>query len=215
MSTADINNFFDEYLIQDENEIITTSNTKTVRISKSSNIMNVNNKNEEMEKAIYYDGSKVFLPIETIENIYGIEARYNNEKDTLVFESLNRKKVTAKVKEDTTIKYKSTQISRTLEKVKKDDEVTLIFDKNKDSYIESNGWIKVNSKTGTIGFIQRSKLEEDQKDLTDGQTINIDETINLINTKDLVIYTNKSGKIVISFVVKTNEDSYNDTIELN
>lgn len=61
----------------------------------------------------------------------------------------------------------------------------------------------------------RSKLEEDQKDLTDGQTINIDETINLINTKDLVIYTNKSGKIVISFVVKTNEDSYNDTIELN
>ena len=161
MSTADINNFFDEYLIQDENEIITTSNTKTVRISKSSNIMNVNNKNEEMEKAIYYDGSKVFLPIETIENIYGIEARYNKEKDTLVFESLNRKKVTAKVKEDTTIKYKSTQISRTLEKVKKDDEVTLIFDKNKDSYIESNGWIKVNSKTGTIGFIQRSKLEEE------------------------------------------------------
>ena len=61
----------------------------------------------------------------------------------------------------------------------------------------------------------RNKLEEDQKDLTDGQTINIDETINLINTKDLVIYTNKSGKIVISFVVKTNEDSYNDTIELN
>lgn len=61
----------------------------------------------------------------------------------------------------------------------------------------------------------RSKLEEDQKDLTDGQTINIDETINLINTKDLVIYTNKSGEIVISFVVKTNEDSYNDTIELN
>ena len=61
----------------------------------------------------------------------------------------------------------------------------------------------------------RSKLEEDQKELTDGQTINIDETINLINIKDLVIYTNKSGKIVTSFVVKTNEDSYNDTIELN
>lgn len=61
----------------------------------------------------------------------------------------------------------------------------------------------------------RSKLEEDQKDLTDGQTINIDETINLINIKDLVVYTNKSAKIVISFVVKTNEDSYNDTIELN
>ncbi|MBR5662462.1 MAG: hypothetical protein IKX00_02280 [Bacilli bacterium] len=61
----------------------------------------------------------------------------------------------------------------------------------------------------------RNKLEEDQKDLHDGETINIDETINLINIKDLVIYTNKTGKIVISFVVKTNDDSYNDTIELN
>ena len=79
--------------LQDENEIITTSSKNTVRISKASNTMNVNNKSEEMQKAIYYDGSKVFLPIETIERIYGVEARYNKEKDTLVFESLNRKKV--------------------------------------------------------------------------------------------------------------------------
>ena len=61
----------------------------------------------------------------------------------------------------------------------------------------------------------RSKLEEDQKDLSDGQTINIDETINSINEKDLVVYANRTGNIVASFVVKTNEESYNDTIELN
>ena len=61
----------------------------------------------------------------------------------------------------------------------------------------------------------RTKLENDQKDFTDGNTINIDETINSINAKDAIIYTNKSGKIVITIVVKTNEDSYNDTIELN
>ena len=61
----------------------------------------------------------------------------------------------------------------------------------------------------------RTKLEDDQKDFTDGSTINIDETINSISDKDLVIYANKSGKIVVTFVVKTNQDSYNDTIELN
>lgn len=61
----------------------------------------------------------------------------------------------------------------------------------------------------------KAKLEEDQKDFTDGNYILIDETINAINVNDAIIYTNKSGKIVITFVVKTNDDSYNDTIELN
>lgn len=61
----------------------------------------------------------------------------------------------------------------------------------------------------------RTKLETDQNDFTEGTSINIDETINGINIKDAIIYANKSGKIVISIVVKTNEDSYNDTIELN
>jgi hypothetical protein len=61
----------------------------------------------------------------------------------------------------------------------------------------------------------RSKLEEDQKDFTDGTVINFDETINGINADSALIHTNKSGKIVITYVVKTNEDSYNDTIELN
>lgn len=61
----------------------------------------------------------------------------------------------------------------------------------------------------------RLKLEEDQKDFNEGNSILIDETINSINVNDALIYANKSGKIVITIVVKTNEDSYNDTIELN
>lgn len=61
----------------------------------------------------------------------------------------------------------------------------------------------------------RTKLEEDQKDFADGQTINIDETLNAINTNDLVIYASKSGKFNVAFVVKTSAESYNDTIELN
>ena len=61
----------------------------------------------------------------------------------------------------------------------------------------------------------RAKLEKDQTDFTDGTTINIDETVNSIDVKNAIIYTNRSGKIVITIVVKTSQDSYNDTIELN
>ena len=61
----------------------------------------------------------------------------------------------------------------------------------------------------------REKLENDQKDFTEGGSILVDETINIVNINNAIIYANKSGKIVISIVVKTTEDSYNDTIELN
>lgn len=61
----------------------------------------------------------------------------------------------------------------------------------------------------------RAKLEKDQQEFTDGNSINIEETINGISAENSAIYANKSGKIAISYIVKTNEDSYNDTIELN
>lgn len=61
----------------------------------------------------------------------------------------------------------------------------------------------------------REKLEKDQQEFTEGSTIYVDDTVNAINEDNLVIYTNKSGKVATSVVVKTNEDSYNDTIVLN
>ena len=162
MSTADITNFFDEYLIQDENEIITTSNTKTVRINKGANTIDMNSKMKEMSKAVYSEGQKIFLPIETIEEIYGVEINYDKKNDSLNIESLNRKKVVAKIKTNTKIKYKPTKISRTLEKIKSGEEVTFVIDTSKGKYIESNGWIKVNANNGVIGYIQKSSLENEE-----------------------------------------------------
>ena len=81
----------------------------------------------------------------------------------------------------------------------------------------TNETILENNNT-TIEDIQnkvRAKLEADQASFGDENQILIDETINMVNTNDACIYFNNSGKLVISIIVKTSQESYNDTIELN
>ena len=61
----------------------------------------------------------------------------------------------------------------------------------------------------------REKLNQDQVEFGEENTILIDDTVNSITTDDAALYINRAGKLCISFIVKTTQESYNDTIELN
>ena len=61
----------------------------------------------------------------------------------------------------------------------------------------------------------RAKLEDDQASFGDQNQILIDDTLNELTTSNACIYFNNSGKLVISIIVKTTQESYNDTIDLN
>ena len=61
----------------------------------------------------------------------------------------------------------------------------------------------------------REKLVSDQADFGEENTIDIDNTLNSINLENASLYVNHSGKLLISVIVKTNQESYNDSIELN
>jgi len=61
----------------------------------------------------------------------------------------------------------------------------------------------------------RVKLEEDQKDFSEDSQINFDETLNGITLTDAALFFKPTGKLYISVIVKTNQESYNDTIELS
>ena len=74
---------------------------------------------------------------------------------------------------------------------------------------------KYNLSLDSIKDKVRNKLNEDQASFGEENQILIDDTINAITLENSCIYINKSGKVVISIIVKTNQDSYNDTIELN
>lgn len=61
----------------------------------------------------------------------------------------------------------------------------------------------------------RVKLADDQLELSEGNTILVDDTVNAITSENAVLYINRTGKLCLSFIVKTSNDSYNDDIELN
>lgn len=59
------------------------------------------------------------------------------------------------------------------------------------------------------------KLAADQAEFGENNTINVEETLNGITIENAALYYNNAGKLNISFIVKTSQESYNDTIELN
>lgn len=59
------------------------------------------------------------------------------------------------------------------------------------------------------------KLAEDQIEFGENSIISVEETLNGINIDNAAIYYNNTGKLIISIIVKTSQESYNDTIELN
>lgn len=61
----------------------------------------------------------------------------------------------------------------------------------------------------------KDKLTNDSKEFDEENQILLDDTISSLNLENLNLYFNKTGNLVISVIVKTNNGSYNDTIELN
>lgn len=59
----------------------------------------------------------------------------------------------------------------------------------------------------------KQRLIDTQTISDEEQAINIDETLN--NLGQYALYINKTGKLAISFIVKTSNNNYNDSIELN
>ena len=72
LSTDDIKNFFDEYLINDENKVITTSATKTAKITTDSDKMYLNGSNVDGDRILTQDG-KMYISINDMTKIYNLE----------------------------------------------------------------------------------------------------------------------------------------------
>ncbi len=91
-----------------------------------------------------------------------------------------------------------------------------IFLKTKGEYLTTTDYLKNNNRLFTdVTTSIRNKLEKEQVIKEDNTAlIDIEATINeLYNSA--VIYPNDNGKIKILFVVKSSENNYNDSIEID
>ena len=153
MSRQDVANFFDKYIYYDEkyNQIITTSNTKVATLVLDKNEMTVNSETKRIQKGLIKKDDVYYLPFSEMEEVYNIELEYIKDEDKVIITSLNRKLEKADVSKNVEIKAKSKDLSRTIEKIQKGSKLVIIS-------INDQGWAKVRTEKGNIGYIKEDKL---------------------------------------------------------
>lgn len=159
VSKPDIYNFFDNTIIYDEkyNQVVTTSSTKIASFPIDSKQIQVNSSNTTIKAGAIILDEVAYVPISELDEVYNIKTTYVESEDLVYIDSLDREQQTATLKKDSSIKYKPTIISATLAKAKQGDTLTIA---NRSDYPVPNGWTRVRTENGTLGYIQTGKLNE-------------------------------------------------------
>lgn len=157
ISTKDIANFFDGNIFYDNkyDQIITSSDTKLATLKINQNKCTVNGADMSLIAPAKKNNNEFYLPFSEIsKSVYNVETRYIPETDTVVLVSLDRELTYANSNKNNSVKYKPTIFSKTIDKIEKGDNVTVV----KDGNTENNNWTKVTTENGKIGYIKTSSL---------------------------------------------------------
>ena len=153
VSMDDMKRFFDShiYIEEDINEIVTTSDKKIATIGFDVNKVTINGAMKKTEGCAIKENDIIYMPISEMAEVYNVEIAHNEAKRTIIIDSLNKEQIKAYTKTKVSIKWKKDIISKTVAKVKKGDIVIVISQ-------DDDGWAKVRTNDGEIGYVKTSKL---------------------------------------------------------
>ena len=153
MSITDVKNYLDKYIYYDtqNKQVITTYGEKIGILSTDKNIININNSTLNILSGIEVKNDEIYLPITQMATVYNMEMTYITDKNTLVMDSLDKELIKADISQKVSVKYKDTIFSKTVDKVNKGSKVIVVEEKN--------GWSKIRTNAGKIGYVKTSKLQ--------------------------------------------------------
>lgn len=151
VSKDDMENYFDGQIYYDkENEqLITTSDTKVAVISLTNKSMKVNGADVKMLGTVLKKDGNLYIPISELDKVYNIEVE-NINNSVITVDSLDRKLIKADTTKKLNVKYNTKLITRTVDKLDVGEKVIIISEKD--------GFTKVRTKNGKIGYIKTDKL---------------------------------------------------------
>lgn len=175
MSKEDIKNYFDKYIIYDEenNQIITTYGEKIGVLPIGQNIIKINDSEVEVISGAIKKDDTYYLPISSMAKVYNVDIQYIKNNNILTLDSLEKKLVKVDVTKNCTVRYKATVLSKKMDKLKKGDKVICI--QNLD-----NGWTKVRTLNGYIGYIKTKNIQNEVYVREDINEEKNDQRINLV-----------------------------------
>ena len=128
MSKPDLENFFDPDIYYEENynQIITTYETNIANLYIGENKIKLNDQEVEINGEVTLKDEIYYIPISDLTSVYNIDISYIKESDTVVIESIDREKITAKATKNTNVKSMKKVLCRTVDKIKENDEFVII-----------------------------------------------------------------------------------------
>lgn len=153
VAKEDIKNFFDKYIYIDEatDNLITTYEKKIAAIKPHSKTLNINGAEIQINSELKEENDTIYIPMNDFKTVYNIEINYIEDTNIVTMDSLDREKIKATAKKGFKIRDSLNFISAKIDKVKKGDELVFISDAD-------NGWAKVRTKNGRIGYVKKKKL---------------------------------------------------------
>lgn len=175
MSKEDIKNYFDKYIMYDENEnnLITTYGEKVGVLPLNKNAIEINDSTVEVLSGAEKKDNIYYLPISAMSKVYNVNVEYVKDKRILILDSLDKKLVKADASKNCSVKYKPNSFSKTIDKIKKGDKVVCI-EKLK------NNWSKVRTKDGYIGYVKTNIIQNEVVVRNNLERISNTEKINMM-----------------------------------
>lgn len=152
ISKQDLGNFFDKYIYEDKknNQIITTYNTKIATLSLEENKMTINGSNKSTYLHPIKENDTIYIPIEELKDVYGIEIKYIENTKVLTIDSVAREQKKAIITKDVPVKSSTRFIAKTVDRAKKGSYVVVIS--------EEKGYAKIRTENGKVGYIKSNKI---------------------------------------------------------
>lgn len=153
MSINDIKNYFDKYIIYDENNnhIITTYGEKVGVLPLNEKVIKINGSTINILSGAIRENDTYYLPINSMSNVYNLNIEFIKEKQILLLDSLDKELIKADISKSCKVKYKDTFFSKTVDKLEKGDKIICIGE------LEKN-WTKIRTKNGIIGYVKTNTI---------------------------------------------------------
>ena len=150
LSLDDVKNYFDKYIYLEEeiNEIVTTYDKQIATIGFETNKLTLNGSTKKIYAHVIKKDDITYLPIMEMKEVYNLETAKVGR--VIILDSISRKQTKATTKSDLSVKWKADFFSKTVDKIKKDDNIIVVEEKD--------GWTKIRTENGKIGYVQTNKL---------------------------------------------------------
>lgn len=189
MSLDDIKNSIDENIyVENSDTIITSGDKKVIQLKIDDRDVQINGSKITIDgQAFKTENGIIYIPISEMENVYDIDFEYIENTKNIVIDYYSNKLEKAYVTKNVNVKKEPKNFSQKLEKVKKGNWVVYVS--------EENGWAKVRTQDGILGYIKKNKLTNfvtERDDLDINLSNNITEYLESdISKKNLETYENR------------------------